>query len=241
VRNYWVDFWLIVLMVLGATSFSLIYLIMKKHNLKAFINDSEARTLLILGLLVAVISFPKLGLESALFHAFSAVTAGGFQLVSSITASGWEDIVKFLLIMLMLIGGSTNSTAGGIKIARFVIFVKSMFWKIKESMMPKGTVFSRKFEGKELRAEHLAEIYFFILAYLFFIGLGTIVVLLDGAELSDAMFEVVSAQSNAGISAGISKPGMPLATEIMLIFNMWIGRLEIIPLFALLALFKRGH
>ena len=43
------------------------------------------------------------------------------------------------------------------------------------------------------------------------------------------MFEVVSAQSNNGLSTGVTYPGMNPLVELMLIFNMWIGRLEIIP------------
>jgi trk system potassium uptake protein TrkH len=51
----------------------------------------------------------------------------------------------------------------------------------------------------------------------------------------DSFFEVASAQGNVGLSLGIISPNMPDIAEILLIFNMWIGRLEIIPV---LVLFK---
>ena len=50
-----------------------------------------------------------------------------------------------------------------------------------------------------------------------------------GFNLDDVILEVASAQSNAGLSTGITTASLPAAGKIMLIFNMWIGRLEIIP------------
>ena len=52
----------------------------------------------------------------------------------------------------------------------------------------------------------------------------------DAMPCGTARRGVVSAQSNAGISTGIVNPDMPLSVEIMLIINMWVGRLEIIPI-----------
>ena len=50
-----------------------------------------------------------------------------------------------------------------------------------------------------------------------------------GFNLDDVILEVASAQSNAGLSTGITTASLHAAGKIMLIFNMWIGRLEIIP------------
>lgn len=54
------------------------------------------------------------------------------------------------------------------------------------------------------------------------------------------MFDVMSAQSNVGLDAGITGPAMPWPAKGMLILNMWVGRLEIIPVAVLLrAIFRR--
>ena len=65
-----------------------------------------------------------------------------------------------------------------------------------------------------------------------FIFIGWLVVSSYGIDAGSALFEVVSAQGNAGISTGITNPEMPLGMEVMLFINMFVGRLEIIPLFA---------
>lgn len=59
--------------------------------------------------------------------------------------------------------------------------------------------------------------------------------------LENAIFEVASAQRNVGLSSGITGPNMPTPAKVVFLFDMWIGRLEIIPVLVLLrALLKRG-
>nr|WP_279383425.1 potassium transporter TrkG [Methanobacterium formicicum] len=52
----------------------------------------------------------------------------------------------------------------------------------------------------------------------------------------NSLFEVASAQGNVGLTMGIVSPTMPDLAELFLIFNMWIGRIEIIPALVLLKL-----
>ena len=70
--------------------------------------------------------------------------------------------------------------------------------------------------------------------YLFFILISWLVLMMYGYGGIDSLFEVASAQGNVGLSMGIVSPAMPDLVEILMIFNMWIGRLEIIPAIVLL-------
>lgn len=238
-HNLAIDLSLTIIMVLGAISFSAHYLILKKRDWSLIWHDAEFKVLLLLGLASSIIILPKMilfyggnlaGIVQSFFHVMSALTCGGFALVPATDVAKWEDFVKLILVALMFIGGSTGSTAGGIKISRFIIFCKSIYWRVKESVLPAKSFFSRKFEGRELAQPEIREVNQFILLYALFILFGCIVLTLAGNDLGNSLFEVVSAQSNAGISTGITEPGMPISVEIMLILNMWIGRLEIIPI-----------
>jgi len=61
-------------------------------------------------------------------------------------------------------------------------------------------------------------------------------------KLSDVIFEVASAQGNVGLSCGITHPEMATLAKLTLCFNMWVGRLEIIPVLMLLrSLLRRGE
>ncbi len=241
-HNPWLDLSLMVVMILGATSFSVHYLFFKRKQVKAFFGDIEFRALLFLGALTSLIILPKMilfygsnyiGVEYAFFHVVSALTAGGVSLVSPTEVRVWEDFIKLLLIGVMFIGGSSGSTAGGIKLSRFIIFIKSIYWRIKASVLPEDSFFARKFEGRDVEDKEIKQVTQFILLYAIFLLIGTALLTLDGTNLGTALFEVASAQGNVGISSGISQQGMPLLSETVLILNMWIGRLEIIPVLAL--------
>ena len=61
-----------------------------------------------------------------------------------------------------------------------------------------------------------------------------------GFTLADAIFEVATAQGTVGLSSGITGPNMPMLAEVLFIFQMWVGRLEIIPVLVLInTIFRR--
>ncbi len=230
VNNYWVNLVLVIIMLMGATSFSLHYLFIRRKNWFVYFKDPEFRLLLFLGLFGTLVVSTKLGLLTSFFHTFSALTGGGVMLVSTQTLAGWEEFIKFFWVPLLIIGGAAGSTAGGIKLSRAIIFVKSIFWKIKSAMLPKKSYFRRHYNGEPIDSAQLKEVNQFILLWIGFILIGTLVITAHGYPLADVLFEVASAQSNSGISAGISDAGAPILVKIMLIINMFIGRLEIIPI-----------
>ena len=236
IHNYWVDLALIVIMILGAMSFSLHYAWMKKKDFRVVFRDPEFRALIFLGLLGALFVGLKLGAMEGLFHAFSAITCGGFAFISPLNVSLWSDFVKIILIPLMIIGGATGSTAGGIKLSRFLIFVKSLYWKIKSSVLPEKAYFRKQYNGDAVTEKQIKDISLFILFWFVFLLIGTIVLAAYGNDLGSSFFEVSSAQSNAGITTGITQMNMPWGLEIMLIINMFVGRLEIIPILASLGI-----
>ncbi len=241
-HNYWIDLSLIVIMIIGATAFSVHYLFIKKKKIDIYFQDLEFRIMIILVLISSIAIIPMLikfygnnvlaGIEYGFFHAISSLTCGGFALVPVRDVFNWGDFVKLALIAVMFIGGSAGSTAGGIKISRFWLFLKSIYWRIKEAILPKDSFFQRRFEDRIVQPREVKEISQFILLYVVFILIGAVVLTFQGNDLGNSLFEVVSAQSNAGISTGITYSGMPLATEVMLIINMWVGRLEIVPILA---------
>jgi trk system potassium uptake protein TrkH len=53
--------------------------------------------------------------------------------------------------------------------------------------------------------------------------------------LSDVIFEIASAQGNVGLSIGITHPDLPWVGKLVLILEMWMGRLEILPVLILFA------
>lgn len=100
----------------------------------------------------------------------------------------------------------------------------------------------RKLDESQVRAEYTEAAVVFVL-WIGFLIVGVAVLLWTLSPdhpVEYVIFEVMSAQSNVGLDAGITGPDMPDAAKVMLIFHMWIGRLEIIPVAVLLgAVFRQ--
>ncbi|MBS3061476.1 MAG: TrkH family potassium uptake protein [Candidatus Diapherotrites archaeon] len=235
----WIESTLILLSLLGATSFFVHYAVLNKKMLDGYGEDTQFKGMLLLGIAGSLLLFSglssvsfsfKQAVEYSLFSAGSAVTTAGFSVVRPIASLG--EFSKLVLIGLMLIGGSAVSTAGGIKVNRVLISLRS-FWD-RLVLRMRGT---RK-EGSVHLDHHLVsesevgEVNQFIILYILVALAGAILLVLAGNTFDDSLFEAVSAQGNVGLSSGITHAAMPLFSKIVLVLLMWIGRLEIIPLFA---------
>jgi len=238
-NSTWIALSLVFIMIVGATSFSLHYLFLRKNQFDAYIKNNEFKVLISVLIISIIIVLPKMlifypqaatAIETTIFHNTSALTGGGFFNMPMHEIAKWGDFALLVLVGLMFIGGSSGSTTGGIKVARMIIFVKSVYWRIKELILPRNSYFQKKFEGKPIENRLIREVNQFILLYLVLIVIGVFVLTMQGTTLTEALFVVASAQGNVGIDIGIISPLMPVASKIMLILNMWIGRLEIIPL-----------
>jgi len=140
----------------------------------------------------------------------------------------------------MVIGGAAGSTAGGIKLFRAILLSKGVGWRIKQSISTPRRVFVHKLGEKSLSKEYAmdlineAAIISFMWIILLSCGIILIATILPQETLGNVFFEVCSAQGNVGLTTGITQIEMSSIAKIMLIFNMWIGRLEIIPIIVLI-------
>jgi len=231
-----------VVMLAGAVSFAVHYRAMQRGP-GFFLRDLQTRWLLVLSLL----GFALVAGENLLrgFGVEPSLRQGAFQVVSALTCTGfqtapigeWSDTAKLLLSMAMVIGGAAGSTAGGIKVMRFALLVRGVSWRLKKIVSPGGALVPMRL-GRELipdpeaakRLEEASVLVFLWLGFLFF-GVVVLSHLVSGDfGLADVVFEVASAQGNVGLSVGITQPTMPTGAKLLLCFNMWIGRLEIIPI-----------
>ncbi|WP_297556373.1 TrkH family potassium uptake protein [Thermococcus sp.] len=224
----------IFLMIMGAVNFTVHYRIFKSKSLKPFFDDIQVRYMfifLIPAIAIIAYSLYQVGdsvgqaLQGAVFHAVSAISCTGFQITS---LSNYPEVAKFILAILMVIGGGAGSTAGGIKLIRVTLMYESLKWTIESAILPRGAVIKRKVGNYVFTEEDIQEVMSFTMTYLAFLLIGTIYTMLRvKTSLANALFEVASAQGNVGLSVGITSPSMPLDLKILYILLMWIGRLEI--------------
>jgi trk system potassium uptake protein TrkH len=237
----------IIIMVFGALNF------VDLHNLfrgkiKKFFKSLEVKWFLYISifLVVAVVivvltcyGFKSEILVLALYNTISGLTTTGFQ-VGNIGRE-YNDILKLVIIVAMAIGGATFSTAGGIKIKRVVIALKSLGWSFAKPFILERVYFVKRIGEEIIEEEDISSTYAYITFYsltaIFFSAALYIVLNISGYTWSrnyiDVLFEIVSALSCVGLSTGITSISMPIYAKILLIIAMYLGRLEFAPIYIL--------
>jgi trk system potassium uptake protein len=175
------------------------------------------------------------------FHVVSASTNTGFQFIN-ISSISFQ--AKILLIILMLVGGTAFSTAGGIKVGRLLQIVhtltnrKTSMDTANRSISSVSSRYNKLYISYEERAEKLRANKAFRESLLV-ISLFVLLSFITGAVLSyfaernfiDSLFESVSALTTTGITTGITTLNLDLVSKTFLIINMIAGRFEIIAIF----------
>jgi trk system potassium uptake protein len=242
------QFVVIILMVLGSIAFAVHYDLLNKR-FKRFFKDPQLQSMFLL-FAVGIVTLTLLTITDVLsFSSFyDAFGAAAFQFISALTCTGfasveslanWSESSLLLLSFAMVIGGAAGSTAGGIKLFRAVLLFKGVGWRIKQAASTPRRVFVHKIGDKSLSKENAmdlineAAIISFIWVIILSISIMVLSWIYSDYTLGKVIFEVCSAQGNVGLSSGITSISMNSTAKAMLIINMWIGRLEIIPVIVL--------
>lgn len=240
--------WIITLfMFLSGVNFSLQYRVVVQRQFKALLQNAEFFFYLwvflgISAILTIVLIFHNhyeyfTALRDALFQTISVLTTAGF---ASVNFDNWTNSAKLLLFALMLIGGSAGSASGGIKSVRILIVLKYLWREITLILHP-NAVIPLKLGKLTVPNEVLRQIIGFILFY--FIILITSSLIVSALE-NDLLIGVVGSTATLGnVGPGFAQigpmgsfDGLRIPTKIIFIFNMIVGRLELIPFLAMLHL-----
>lgn len=166
-------------------------------------------------------------LRTASFEAMAALSTTGF---TSTRYQNWPDLALFALTILMLIGGGTGSTAGGIKQYRVYLLLKAVGWELRKRLLPRRAVVKHQVwtgsQWQEIDAEELVAIAAFVVFYLLAYAVGVMTFVACGYNLRDSLFEMASSISTIGLSVGITSPTAPALIRITQMAAMALGRLE---------------
>jgi trk system potassium uptake protein TrkH len=237
------------LMLLGNLSFVTAWFLWR-GKLHSVIRNGEVRLLAVfiplsaaaMFLLTCQAIYPQLGksIRVAAFETITAITTTGF---STVNYGNWDAFGLFLLISLMLIGGGTCSTAGGIKQFRIHLLWKLLIWDLRRSLMPRTAILQRPiWEGNrrvfvdDARVRQVAVfVFLYLITYLF----GVMLLCACGYSLDDSLFEFASAIGTVGLSVGVTSARMPAAALWAEIVAMFLGRLEFMVV--IVSIFKLGR
>ncbi len=253
-----VEYTVIVFMILAGTNFSLLALCLFAQPAKLWA-DMEWRTYIGIILLstIAIVTFGASYSDADFQTLPDAIRYGLFQVVSIMTTTGygtsdfdsWNHFGRGLLLLLMFIGGCAGSTGGGVKVIRAILFVKVLGLELEHSFHPK-VVRLLRIGGKPVEDEmlrHTILVYFALIAILFVMGC-LIVVSVDpdatwGSNTENKLIDSASAVAATlnNIGPGLGTVGatenyghFSIASKMLFIFLMMLGRLEIFPVLVLL-------
>tara|TARA_R100001129_G_scaffold184677_1_gene170220 strand:+ start:1499 stop:2869 length:1371 start_codon:yes stop_codon:yes gene_type:complete len=235
-----------ILFVIGGLGFSVITNIAEKrrwHDFSVYTRAILIATLIINVLSVAIIwllevnnpaTFANLSIgDQAMAAWFQATTprSAGFNTVD--TGAMTEASAVFTLL-LMLIGGGSMSTAGGIKLGTFIVLLVATYAFLRRR---EHVTLLNRTVPQEIVMKALAVT--LVTLTLMFLGIF-ILMILNPLPFIDITFEVLSASATVGLSRGITAD-VTAASQVVLVFLMFAGRVGPLTLAYFLATPRKRH
>jgi len=231
----------VLLMLIGCSNFAVLLLLVK-GKFKRIFKSAEFRVMLV----TCAVFMPLIALSIAVQqnrNFFAALRESVFGTVTLFSTTGystadyalWPPLALGLLFLLMILGGGTGSTAGGIKFQRVYILYRVTKANIKRRLSPSHEVtvvrYTRPQGTVKLDSRQIIDTIEFVTIYLCIMVAGSLLLTVtQGAGLMDAFFEFTSALGTVGVTNGLTA-NANIASLIVLMFGMILGRLEIFIVF----------
>ena len=231
-----------VFMMLFGVNFSIYYLLIIR-DFKSIWKNGELKVYLsIVVIATAVIAFNTSSmfatagetLRHSFFQVNAIITTTGF---STVDFDLWPVFSQTILVGLMFIGGCAGSTAGGLKVTRVIILLKSFKNEVRRMLHPQ-CVTTVKVDGKPIEDETVNQVGIYFSIYMFIMIISVLILSIAGYSFTTNVTAVISCLNNIG--PGLDKVG-PVCNfgfiapygKIVLIIDMLLGRLELFPLLML--------
>ena len=239
-----IEYALSVFMVLAAGNFAVYYQV-TQNGFKALWEDLEFKVYVVMVLCFSVAIAVNIilvngysienGFRSALFHVASFASTTGFV---ADDYDKWPSFARMMLAVMFFTGGCAGSTAGGIKICRLIVLVKTVAAELRRTLHPQMLL--TVYYGKaRLSMPTVMNIGRFFFVYIFVVALLTLVTTASGVAPEEAIFGVASCLASVGPAFGsIGATGtyaeLPAGAKIAMALGMLLGRLELFTALALL-------
>ncbi len=238
-QSVYIEMVIAVFMLLFGCNFNLFYLVLigqastalQSEELRVYLGIIAGAVLLIaLNIMKGCGGFLS-GLRYAFFQVMTVLSTTGF---STCDFDRWPELSRWMLVLLMFIGGCAGSTGGGMKVSRIIILLKSCYAELRRMIMP-SRVRRIWFEGRTVGDQTVQSVQVFFFLYLLITGTGALLLSLDGCDLTTNLTASIACISNVG--PGLSAVGpsgnylffSPLS-KLILSLEMLLGRLEIFPM-----------
>ena len=243
----------IVFMYLTSIHFGLLFMVLVRRTLRPLHNPVLRFYTLALVIIAVITSVSlKLGGQDSswggafldgTFHVMSYASTTGFAISDN---AAWPMLPCFMLLLVSFFCGCAGSTSGGIKVDRVIVLLKAIRMQILKTLYP-SAVFEVRMGRSVLHDEDLYPQVLYICLFLLLLGFSALLCLLLGDPNGHALTGSLATLANVGPSLGsIGSMGNynaePAALKLVFSANMFLGRVEIYPVFAVLSsIFNRKY
>lgn len=244
----WIQGLLAVMMLAGATNFTLAFLLVRRAQATPLLSNPEWRFFAVWTAAAAVAAVGILALSR--MPSGQAIHEGIFTTISLATGAGlgathaaWPAAANLLLILLVLVGGMAGSAAGGLKAFRGLVLLRVVAREMRQMLHPRAVLPLRV--GPTVVPEGAVRAvvaFFFTYLGLWVLGAFLLLLLQPSLDLVGATGASLAALGNVGVTFGdVTDEGIAAwgaASKAVLTALMWLGRMEIFA--ALLVLSPRS-
>ncbi len=245
-HSNWIFWIMTVFMLLSGTNFNLQYKVFSKKDIRIFFKSEEFRVYLGTFLTISLLVAGSLFLNDK-YNIWESLTHSMYQVISLMSSTGstsadynqWDFTTKTLLFITMFTGGCASSASGGIKIARWILIFKIMKNEVKKILHP-NAVINIKMDNIVISREILSQTVMFICFYMTIVALSVIVVSIHEHNVVVGITSSIASIGNIGPAFGTivgptgSYETLHPLSKLILILDMYIGRLELIPFLVML-------
>ncbi|MEJ6950587.1 TrkH family potassium uptake protein [Natronospora cellulosivora (SeqCode)] len=236
-RNVFIDIIIIIFMFIGGTNFNLIHSFFKGAWKKILENEEFRFYILILFLSIILISVNIyiniydnyfLSLRYAAFQVISISSTTGY---ATVNYDSWPPFSRWILLILMFIGGCAGSTAGGLKVIRIKVLLKKCTQELYRLLHPRA-IKKVKIDNIVVSETVSTSILGFFFLYILIFVFSVVALSYFGIDLITSISSVAATLGNIGPGFELVGPlnsflPMPDIPKMVLIACMILGRLEI--------------
>lgn len=237
-RSLWLDFVMMFFMFFASGNF-LIYREAARHqSLKEALADREMQAMLVLAAVFGTVISLYLWAQGT-YPLAESLRHGFFQTMSFISTTGfasaqlvvWPDFVKYMLFILVFVGGCIGSSTGGFKIIRFLVLFKEALAETRRTLHPHMMVHI-SIGGRTVPQHVVSYILTIFFLYIAAFFVATVLVSLSGMEPLASMGVAAACVSSAGPAAFLAGHASAYASlapwvKLLCCALMILGRLEI--------------
>ena len=237
-------------MAVCAMHFGLIYAVFATGSLKP-LKNSVVRyyfgSIAVMSLIIMFSLMTKGGYESwgralldSSFTVVSYLSTAGFAICDNST---WPWLAGVVLLLASFQCGCAGSTTGGIKVDRIIIAFKAISNEIRRRLHP-SSVSHARLSGQHLADDAVNAVLMYIVVYFLVIFVSILAVILCGTEATEAVSGVIASVGSVGPGLGElgcldNYSAQPAMVKFIYSFDMFLGRVEIYPVFVVISMIFR--